>query len=115
MKISIANDFSRAPWGRFPSDGDYCGENFRKALLLPALRSEDKVTVDLDGVAGLGSSFLDEAFGGLVRYDGFTPEALSSKMEILTNEEDFRMYVVLIWQYIKEAGISIPRRRLASA
>lgn len=32
---------------------------------------EGTVIVDLDGTSGYGSSFLDEAFGGLVRTDGF--------------------------------------------
>ena len=66
--ISIAKDFSPTPAGRYRSDGPFPGEKFRDDLLLPALRKDtEPVTVELDGTAGFGSSFLEEAFGGLVR------------------------------------------------
>ena len=67
ITISVAKDFSRFPAGRFKTDGAYSGERFRDEFLRPALQKDDVVEVDLDGVAGYGSSFLDEAFGGLVR------------------------------------------------
>ncbi len=65
--INIARDFSRAPAGRFVSDGPNSGTRFRNEFLLPALASGGAVTIELDGVRAYGSSFLDEAFGGLVR------------------------------------------------
>jgi len=65
--INIAKEFTRYPAGRFRSDGPYSGQRFREDLLVPALRETDVVEVELDGVAGYGSSFLDEAFGGLIR------------------------------------------------
>jgi STAS-like domain of unknown function (DUF4325) len=65
--INIAKEFTRYPAGRFRSDGPYSGERFREDLLVPALKETDVVEVELDGVAGYGSSFLDEAFGGLIR------------------------------------------------
>lgn len=100
--ISIAKDFSDVPWGRVPADGDFCGENFRERKLLPALKgSTDKVTIDLDGVEGLGSSFLEEAFGGLVANGHFSADQLSDRLEIVTTNPDFEIYRDLIWQYIK--------------
>lgn len=102
--ITIAKDFSDVPWGRYPADGDFCGENFRERILVPALRAGAKVVVDLDGAEGFGSSFLDEAFGGVVRKGYFTAAEVKQKLEIVTREQEFRMYVDLIWQYIQEAS-----------
>lgn len=103
MRISIANDFSGVPWGRYPTDGDDCGQNFREKLLAPALKREDEVIVDLDGVEGLGSSFLDEAFAGLVRQGHVTEQELGSKLKIVTTQPEFKMYVDLAWRYIRQA------------
>lgn len=75
--ISVARDFSRFPAGRYYSDGPFSGERFRMEVLLPALKEAETVVVDLDGVSGYGSSFLEEAFGGLVR------EKLVSRSEAL--------------------------------
>ena len=66
-QISIAKDFSRYPAGRFLTDGPFSGERFRTEFLVPNLESGTEVLVDLDGVAGYGSSFLEEAFGGAIR------------------------------------------------
>lgn len=65
--INVAKDYSRFPAGRFRTDGPYSGERFRQEVLEPALNQADVIEVELDGVSGFGSSFLDEAFGGLVR------------------------------------------------
>lgn len=73
--INIAEQFTRFPAGRYRSDGRYSGERFREDFLAPALRQHAKVAVQLDGTMGYGSSFLEEAFGGLVRA-GFESEAL---------------------------------------
>lgn len=102
--ISIANDFSRFPAGRFLDDGDASGSAFREEILARALRSDyDRVEVSFDGVAGFGSSFLEEAFGGLVRTERFEWDFLRTHLELLTNECDLKDYVELSWRYIKEA------------
>jgi hypothetical protein len=71
--IRIA-EHAPSPGGRYISDGPFSGEWFRNEILGPAvataLESEDKVKVELDGTAGYGSSFLEEAFGGLIRVSG---------------------------------------------
>lgn len=66
-KINVAQNFSRYPAGRYKTDGPYSGEQFRDEILRPVLDSNDTATIELDGVRGYGSSFLEEAFGGLVR------------------------------------------------
>lgn len=103
MNISIATDFSDVPWGRYPSDGIYCGQNFRDNKLVPALKTHERVTVNLDGVEGLGSSFLDETFGGMVRKGFFTTEQLKSKLTITTSQPEYRMYVALAWNSVADA------------
>jgi hypothetical protein len=116
MKISIANVFSDTPWGRHPEDSDFCGENFREKHLVPALREagNDKIVVDLDGVEGLGSSFLDEAFGALVRQGQFSKEQLAGRLEITTTRPEYFMYKELIWQDINTAKFA-SERRMATA
>jgi len=65
--INIANDFTRYPGGRFYTDGPFSGEQFRNEFLIPILSGNDDCSIIFDGARGYGSSFLEEAFGGLVR------------------------------------------------
>lgn len=66
--INVGKAFSRYPFGRYEKDGSGSGEEFRERLLLPHIRDGvSSVTIELDDAVGYGSSFLDEAFGGLVR------------------------------------------------
>lgn len=74
--IEFATEFSQFPAGRYRNDGPFPGEAFRDDLLEPRLREFDVVVVNLEGAMGYGSSFLEEAFGGLVRQGKFTAEAL---------------------------------------
>lgn len=71
IKINIAQDYSKVPGGRFIKDGLYSGEDFREKILCPKFYEAEKehttLQIDLDGGYGYGSSFLDEAFGGLAR------------------------------------------------
>lgn len=99
--ISIATDFSKSPAGRYVSDGPAPGEAFREQWLLPALRDAEKVTVDLDGTAGYGSSFLEEAFGGLVR-KGHTEQELQRRLTIRSARQS---YAERIWNYIHRAQL----------
>lgn len=85
VTINVAQDFSRYPSGRFRTDSRYSGEEFRDDYILPALEQGGKVIVDLDGTLGYGSSFLDEAFGGLVRLGRFANGTLLRLLEIRTS------------------------------
>ncbi|MBF0341152.1 MAG: STAS-like domain-containing protein [Magnetococcales bacterium] len=85
-EISVANDFSATPAGRYASDGPESGEIFRDNILYPALTQYEKVIVDLDGTEGYGSSFLEEAFGGIVRHQKFSRNDLLCKLEIRTRD-----------------------------
>lgn len=96
--LNVASDFARSPSGRYLTDGPNSGERFREELLYPALAG-DQVEVVLDGVLTLGSSFLDEAFGGLVREKGLTPKELRNKLVIKSRLDT---YVNKIWSYIDD-------------
>lgn len=96
--ISIARDYSDTPAGRYRAEGPFSGERFREEVLLPALRSNEAVEVDLDGVLAFGSSFLEESFGGLVR-SGMSLGDLKKRLSI---KSSISVYVRRIWSYIEE-------------
>lgn len=66
-EVDVGRDFTRFPAGRDLKDGPYCGEVFRDKFLRPCLDKRTRVRVKLDSALSYGSSFLEEAFGGLVR------------------------------------------------
>jgi len=100
--IDIAKDFSSVPAGRHLSDGDYSGEFFRESLLRPALKEFEKVEVILDDTAGFGSSFLEEAFGGLVR-EGLSKDFLRSHLVLTGVSPAGKRYKARIQHYISDA------------
>lgn len=108
MNISISQGFSDVPAGRFLTDGNWTGQKFREEILVPALKKADKahpVIVDINDVEGYGSSFLEEAFGGLVRKEGYTKEKLDDILKIKANEI-FAIYKDIISEHIKMASKS---------
>lgn len=105
--LSIAKDFSPTPGGRFRRHGRFSGEEFREDFLLPAVANAQQrgevLSVSFDNVAGLPSSFLEEAFGGLVRRFG------KSALEIIeptAHEASLLPYVELARRYMREAAAS---------
>jgi len=82
-RVNIARDFSPAPAGRNRNDGPYNGFTFRHDVLLRLLRDNEVVEVDLDGVQLYTSSFLDEAFGGLVKYEGMKKEEVLRRLKFV--------------------------------
>ena len=95
--VDLAKDFSRAPAGRFISDGPNSGERFRSEYLEPNLKMHEKVVVLLDGTRGLGSSFLEEAFGGLRRL-GFTYEQLTHKIDLVSKDSSLVSEIRSYWK-----------------
>jgi STAS-like domain of unknown function (DUF4325) len=100
ITVKLASQFSRYPAGRYVVDGPFSGEAFRERFLVPNLKNEQEVLVQLDGARGYGSSFLEEAFGGLVR-KGFDKEFLKSHLKVDASNTSL---VYEIDQYINEAG-----------
>ncbi len=101
--ISIGEDFSKAPIGRYDSDGPHNGAKFRDKILKPALDNNDSITIIIDDVEGYGSSFLEEAFGGLVREHRFNKRDLIKRIQIQYSLPEFKIYHKLITKYIEEA------------
>ncbi|MDR1510672.1 MAG: STAS-like domain-containing protein [Synergistaceae bacterium] len=99
--IDVSKDFSQYPAGRYKSDGLYSGEAFRE-MISAALRENDRVTILLDNVTGFAASFLEEAFGGLLR-EGFTLEEINQKMRLKADGYN-KVYIPKINLYLREAA-----------
>jgi hypothetical protein len=67
-----------------------------------AQASGHRLTVDLDGAVGYASSFLEEAFGGLVRERGFSSQEVAALL-IVRAGPVFESYRELILKYVREA------------
>jgi hypothetical protein len=91
IKLDIALEFSTAPGARLRSEGEHSAEEFRERLLAPRLRNVlanwQTLHVILDGTAGYAACFLEEAFGGLIRNEGFTKSELDIGMKLVSEEE----------------------------
>lgn len=87
MRISVCKDFTQFPGARSRKHGPFSGEEFRETLLSPHFRdgSEAEIVVDLDGVDGYATSFLEEAFGGLVREFGF--DVVRRRLRIVSTDD----------------------------
>jgi len=104
--FSIARDFSPNPGPRYIRQGANSGEALRRKLLPILNGASEKVVIDLDGTKGIGSSFLDEAFGGLVRSEGKSKDDLLRKLEFRSSVDP---------SYIDEIFDSISKARPETA
>ena len=110
MKIDVARDFYAFPMGRYsPQDGEYTGQKFRETLLAPKLRlamkssPPEKLIVNIDGLKVFGSSFLEEAFGGLIREEKFLKSDVKRYLIIESNKKSKKFYADAIQKYVDEA------------
>lgn len=102
--INIAREFSEFPVGRFYTDGPDSGERFRDQFLEPALNSGGAVQVQISGTEGYGSSFLDEAFGGIVRKLHWSKADVAAKLQFVADEDPVdQSYLTEIARYIADA------------
>lgn len=99
-RINVAKDFTRFPSGRYASHGDTSGEAFRKQFLEKPLSKGEQVYVELDGTIGYSSSFLEEAFGGLVRSLRMDSLSILNLLHFQTDDDSLREEIE---QYIKDA------------
>ncbi|MFD2206606.1 STAS-like domain-containing protein [Kiloniella antarctica] len=102
MQIKIAEDFSKAPAGRYESDGPANGTTFRKKILEPNLRNKDltDLYINFDDTYSYGSSFLEEAFGGLIRESKIPFKDLEAKLHLEAEKPAYKRYCDLAWRYI---------------
>jgi len=97
--VSVAKDFTRFPSGRYKQNGETSGQAFRERFLEEPIARGDVVIVELDGTVGYGSSFLEEAFGGLVRSLKLPAETILGRLKILSEDESL---VEEVHQYVRE-------------
>lgn len=104
INLTIATNFSFSPGPRFIKEGPDSGELFRTTILetkfKEATEKNVQLVIDLDGVAGYGTSFLEEAFGGLVRDFGFN--LVDSSITFISEEEPY--LIKDIKDYMKDAA-----------
>lgn len=110
MKSINVIDFSEFPGPRYERLGPNSGEKFRELVLLPPLLAEpnEDLVVNLDGTAGYGSSFLEEAFGGLIRRGVTHSVALKLCNNLISKEdeslkEEIRIYINEAAERLKDA------------
>ena len=72
---------------------------FREKFLRPAFQLEGPIKIILDGARGYGSSFLEEAFGGLVR-EGFSSEDIIKRTTFVSKDPTL---VMEIEDYLRHA------------
>lgn len=108
ITINVAEDYSPFVLGRYPTDSEYNGEDFRESILLPALRRllknrSEYLLVNLNGTFGPDPSFLEEAFGGAVRRlreEQTNPTELWKRVQIEYDEQAQRKEIL---DYIQDA------------
>ena len=107
IELSVARQFTVKPGRRNGKPGEFSGEEFRNKLLTgaykEALNNKCILTVDLDGGYGYASSFLEEAFGGMVR-DGYDGNDMLGRIEIKSDNQPG--LIDNIKKYIRNAVIA---------
>lgn len=102
--IDIAKDFSRFPSGRYPEHGEGNATAFREKFLVPILENDDSAIVILDGVVGYPASFLDEAFAGLIKKEGYPAKKVLDSFEFRATEPGFILFEHAINEYLDSAA-----------
>lgn len=107
LMLNIAKEFSTHPAGRTEEDGPYNGTSFRENFLRPkveeALRTGQNVCVSLAGLMSFGSSFFEEAFGGLVRGMGARAKQATDVIVIEPGAASNERYKLIIQRHITKA------------
>lgn len=101
QKINIAKDFTRFPSGRYKKNGETSGEAFRERFLEEPVANKRHVVIELDGTIGYGSSFLEEAFGGLVRKLKLSAEEVRNVLTLVSQDDSL---IDEIQGYIEDAA-----------
>lgn len=105
VRVNVATQFTKLPGLRYIRLGRFSGEEFRQKFLVEPLRNGRSVVVELDGVRGYGSSFLEEAFGGVVRELNLDTDDALRRLKVETSVESWRLDVD---EYIRTAKARKP-------
>ncbi len=106
--IDVGTEFYPRPMGRKIADGQHSGEAFRVQFLMPffqSLTGENKnkiLVLNFNNVSMAGSSFLEEAFGGLVR-SGINKDLIKKHLLIEVDPELKELIEDRIFTYINRA------------
>ena len=102
VRVNVAKHFTKLPGLRYIRLGPFSGEDFRQKFLIEPLRQGMAVTVELDGVRGYGSSFLEEAFGGAVRELDLDVDDALQRLKVETSVQSWKLDVE---EYIRTAKL----------
>lgn len=105
--IEVVTEFHPRPKWRYIYEGEGSGEEFRQTQLAPYLKIFERVEVVLTGYNRYGPSFISEAFGGLIRDEGFKLDELKRKLTI--THKDLPSIVGASWAEIEKASQSLKR------
>jgi hypothetical protein len=101
--VLAVRDFSDIPGPRLRAQGDHSGQEFYEDYLLPAFEAARNtgfpIVVDLDGVEGYATVFLDETFGKLARQFG----SMLVKQYLILRSTDDETIISDIEDYYKDA------------
>jgi hypothetical protein len=110
VSINISEDFTKTPGARYIREGNFSGEEFRQKILLPKYKecvsNNEKLEINFDGCYGYATSFLEEAFGGLVRE--LQVFNILNNIEIVSYDD--LSIMELIEEYVKEAENEISKK-----
>jgi STAS-like domain of unknown function (DUF4325) len=99
-RLSINEEFSHTPGPRYRREGPFSAEEFWATLLRSrfetAVAGGAVLLIDMDGVAGYGTSFVEETFGGLARAYG--TETVRRHLQVKCEQDDFILEEV--WEYV---------------
>ena len=101
----ILTDLTQAHQGGFRTQR-YKRTGIPRRYLVPkiceAFKNNDTLEVDFDGMVGLGSTFWEESFGGLVREHEMNPDEVLNTIEFLTENRLLNVCIELSKDFIKE-------------
>lgn len=105
MLKKLSKDFFKIPFGRSKIDGKDNGTKFREKFLKnwvdECVKSDEQLTIELNDLdIPMTSSFMEESFGGLVRFGHANKEKL---LAILNFKSDDESYTYEIIDYISKA------------
>ncbi|WP_314346143.1 STAS-like domain-containing protein [Haemophilus parahaemolyticus] len=109
-ELHVITQFSKSPYARYsseilPGQEDTSGQHFREKFLAPqlieAIKNQDKLKVVLTGYNRYARSFIDEAFGGLIRETRLTYNDIVKHLEII--HDNLPSIVELAWSRIEKA------------
>ena len=99
--LTVAKDYSQYPGGRYLEDGVGNATDFREKHLVPMLEKNKPFLIDLNGVVAYPVSFIDEAFGALVRTKRYSADRLLKQIKFRATDPGLGVFVELIKDHIR--------------